>query len=166
MNIGNEILGPEWYQNFDFVIYKAGKPNFFTGSKGVLPCQSVNRESGLAMSNVRECHAQNTGRARSGSKSDSVTSINDGFYMGGNYNPVNLLIKNLTGKDHPNVIYFGDSLVSDVMFNVWQTCYVETDVDYPEWAEKLTPEKSQRLCEFLSVKHSNFRVKTLNDLLE
>jgi len=166
MNIGNEILGPEWYQNFDFVIYKAKKPNFFTGTNGVLPCQVVNRESGLAMSNVREVHAQNTGRVRSGSRSDSVTSINDGFYLGGNHAPVSLLLKSLTGKDHPNVVYFGDSLVSDIMFNVWQTCYVETDVDYPEWVDELTPDKSTRLCEFLSSKHSEFRVKTLDDLVE
>jgi len=166
MNIGNEILGPEWHQLFDFIIYKAKKPNFFTGTNGVLPCQSVNKKSGLTMSNVREVHAQNTGQARSGSKTDNTTSINDGFYIGGNHAPINELVKNLTGKDHPNVVYFGDSLVSDVMFNVWQTCYVETDVDYPEWVEKLTPERSSRLCEFLSEKHSGFRVRTLDDLVE
>merc|ERR1711976_918199 len=48
MNIGKEILGPEWYQTFDFIIYKAKKPNFFTGTNGTLPFQVVNRESGLS----------------------------------------------------------------------------------------------------------------------
>ena len=131
----------------------------------------MNKESGLVMNNVREIHAQNTpdvrkSDARRGSITDSTAaSINDGFYMGGNHAPVTKLLKDLTGKDHPNVLYFGDSLVSDVMFNVWQTCYVETDVDYPEWVEKLTVNKEERLCEFLSLKHADWRVKTIDDLI-
>merc|ERR1711974_293541 len=88
------------------------------------------------------------------------------LYLMGNSKPVTQLLQRLTNQTQtPNIIYFGDSVVSDLAFNTWEACYVETDVDYPEWVEKITPEKHTRLCDYVSLKYCKYRVRTLDDLV-
>jgi len=148
--IGNEILGPEWQQTFDCLIFKGKKPSFFTGSKDF---QSMNRQSLMPVSNTKHV-------ARRGSR------VNDGFYLMGNPKPVNTLLQGLTCQSEPKVLFFGDSVVSDIAFNCWDRCFIETDVHYPSWVDEVTPEKNTRLIEYTSSKYETFRINTLSDLVE
>merc|ERR1711879_78516 len=100
--------------------------------------------------------------------------MNDGFYLLGNAKSVeNLFLSRLRkgsqgqlGNSSPpsdrnlDIIYFGDSIISDIAFNPWHKCYVETDLDYPEWVEQLTPDPMTRLLEYTVEKYTTNRVRT------
>jgi len=147
-NIGNTILGPEWYQTFDFLIFKGKKPTFFTGSNEF---QTMNRQSLMPISNTKDIRCRGS-------------LINDGYYLMGNPKPVNALLRQITRQNSPKVLYFGDSVVSDITSNCWDACFIETDVEYPSWAEELVPKRENRLIDYTSLRKEAFRIRSLHDL--
>jgi len=164
----NYCIGPEWYQNFSLVLFRCKKPNFFTLSN---PFQSLNRDSFQPIKNTTELTLRTN------------KTLNDGYFTGGSYKPVNeVFMKQFantnsasnsssnTSPNEPKILYFGDSVVSDIVGGCWDSCYVKTDLETPEWAEKIVKEgesdkiKNYHLIEYVVKNYANMSCRTIDDV--
>lgn len=92
-HISQYVLGPDWRDYFDMVVFTAKKPVFFTGN-----------------SPFREIDGIDDG--------DEVSPHNldiNGTYANGNWNDLATLIKGTTGTDDPHFLYVGDHLCQDIL---------------------------------------------------
>jgi len=100
----------EWRKYFDLSISLARKPKFYTENKEFTPVDTS--RSPVAM-------------ATEGSTNDIALN---GWYVEGNGESLNRFIAKVTGKTHPKVAYFGDSIKSDIFFPKllygWETVYI------------------------------------------
>ncbi|XP_070568948.1 5'-nucleotidase domain-containing protein 1-like isoform X2 [Ptychodera flava] len=89
------IIGPDWQSYFDVCCTYARKPGFFTGTPETRPFYEL-------VDDVEQAES-------------IVTTLEpDNIYSQGNALALLELLKKLTGKDDPKVVYVGDSLRSDV----------------------------------------------------
>lgn len=84
-------IGNNWMDYFDSVVTWARKPGFWTQPERMFYTVKNNREG------------------------DMIGSLKDKtVYAQGSCNKLNQLLKQLTGKDQPKMVYVGDSLVDDI----------------------------------------------------
>ena len=170
----NYTIGPEWYKLFELVLFRCKKPSFFTLAN---PFQALNKD------NLTAIKTTNTLGLRS-IKTLASSSLNDGFYAGGNSKPVSEVfmthpfIVEKIDKDNLEllrILYFGDSLVSDVAANTWDSCYLNTDVAYPEWVRNIVGDdkievidgesfKNYHLIDYVRKYYANCCLDTIDDL--
>jgi HAD superfamily 5'-nucleotidase-like hydrolase len=98
------ILGNDWQTYFDLVMTFARKPSFFKQSRPFL-------------------------KVENGSEKDPVNELNgDSIYSQGNYDELMKNLVRITGKSDPKVLFFGDSLRSDVFpakrYANWETVLI------------------------------------------
>ncbi|XP_077977867.1 5'-nucleotidase domain-containing protein 1-like [Glandiceps talaboti] len=87
------IIGSDWQSYFDVCCMYARKPGFFTHSQDTRPFYNLDVDK----------------------ETDMVTTLlPDNIYSQGNAQSLLTLLKKLTGKEKPKVVYIGDSLRSDV----------------------------------------------------
>ncbi|KAI5625508.1 5'-nucleotidase domain-containing protein 1, partial [Silurus asotus] len=117
------ILGKEFEDLFDVIITNALKPGFFS----LLPQQRPFRtlvsdvESEVELSCLEKC----------------------GWFSQGNWLHLNDLLKSLTSKQQPKVVYFGDSMRSDMFpaftYANWETVMILEEIE----GESVAAEKHQ-----------------------
>ncbi|XP_032877018.1 5'-nucleotidase domain-containing protein 1 [Amblyraja radiata] len=87
------ILGEDFEEIFDIIITNALKPGFFTQIPQQRPFRTlVNDEEREPLPSLEQ----------------------PGWYSQGNWSHLNELLKKITGKAEPKVVYFGDSMRSDI----------------------------------------------------
>ncbi|KAL0967331.1 hypothetical protein UPYG_G00250920 [Umbra pygmaea] len=111
--ICDHILGKEWEELFDVIITNALKPGFFS----LVPQQ---RPFKTLVNDVEDC--------------EGLPSLDKpGWYSQGNWPHLNELLKTMTGKPEPKVVYFGDSMRSDMFpastFGKWETVMVVEEME-------------------------------------
>ncbi|XP_055888000.1 5'-nucleotidase domain-containing protein 1-like isoform X1 [Biomphalaria glabrata] len=107
-------FGADWKSYFDLIIYGGRKPRFFTENSPFL--QVVNTEIG----------------------EDSEQLAENGEYCHGNYTDLMKFLREITHKDDPKVIYFGDNLWADAwpskFYGQWDTVLVLEEMDAEGYA--------------------------------
>uniref|UniRef100_A0A674D9C6 5'-nucleotidase domain-containing protein 1 n=1 Tax=Salmo trutta TaxID=8032 RepID=A0A674D9C6_SALTR len=111
--ICDHILGKDWEELFDIIITNALKPGFFS----LVPQQRPFR---TLVNDVEE--------------SDGLPSLDKpGWYSQGNWPHLHQLLKTMTGKPEPKVVYFGDSMRSDMFpastFGKWETVMIVEEME-------------------------------------
>ncbi|XP_045584241.1 5'-nucleotidase domain-containing protein 1 [Procambarus clarkii] len=86
------VLGPDWRDYFDTVIFTAKKPSFFSGEKPFRFCVGVDDGDVVPAHKLRI----------------------DETYSGGNWRDLLNLVKRETCVDNPHCLYVGDHLAQDV----------------------------------------------------
>ncbi|KAL4649059.1 5'-nucleotidase domain-containing protein 1 [Arapaima gigas] len=107
------ILGKDFEELFDVIITNALKPGFFS----LVPQQRPFR---ILVNDVEE--------------SDGLPSLEKpGWYSQGNWPHLHELLKVMTGKPEPKVVYFGDSMRSDVFpassYGKWETVMIVEELE-------------------------------------
>ncbi|XP_008850417.1 5'-nucleotidase domain-containing protein 1 isoform X1 [Nannospalax galili] len=138
----NYILGHDFADFFDIVITNALKPGFFSHFPSQRPFHTLENDE----------------------EQEELTSLDKpGWYSQGNAAHLYELLKKMTGKPEPKVVYFGDSMHSDVFparhYSNWETVLILEELrgeedEKPEEAEP--PEKRG--------KYEEPKVKPLNTL--
>lgn len=74
------------------------------------------------------------------------------------------------------ILYVGDSLPSDVVGSTWDSCYLKTDIQVPQWAEKLVqidtlkshnPNlRSYHLLDYVTKYYANISYNTIDDIID
>ncbi|KAK2186752.1 hypothetical protein NP493_190g04027 [Ridgeia piscesae] len=102
------ILGKDWQSYFDLTITNARKPGFFQKNRAF-----------YALDGVVETEA--------------VTELQEGAtYSQGSITPLMTFLSQITGKKQPKVLFFGDSLRSDVAPSKksdWETVLILEEID-------------------------------------
>eukprot|EP00111_Clytia_hemisphaerica_P006930 TCONS_00020068-protein len=110
-------LGPDWTNDFDFIVTHANKPNFFTPSYKDR-CFVNNDANGDESTEVKDTLKPHT------------------IYSLGNAWKFEETLKAYTGKDEVKVVYFGDSMKSDVFppkhLKGWDTVAVLEELEAEE----------------------------------
>uniref|UniRef100_A0A8C8FKA5 5'-nucleotidase domain-containing protein 1 n=1 Tax=Oncorhynchus tshawytscha TaxID=74940 RepID=A0A8C8FKA5_ONCTS len=111
--ICDQILGKDWEELFDIIITNALKPGFFS----LVPQQRPFR---TLVNDVEE--------------SEGLPSLDKpGWYSQGNWPHLHQLLKTMTGNPEPKVVYFGDSMRSDMfpanMFGKWETVMIVEEME-------------------------------------
>uniref|UniRef100_A0A6Q2Y530 5'-nucleotidase domain-containing protein 1 n=1 Tax=Esox lucius TaxID=8010 RepID=A0A6Q2Y530_ESOLU len=119
--ICDHILGKDWEELFDVIITNALKPGFFS----LVPQQ---RPFKTLVNDVEE--------------SEGLPSLDKpGWYSQGNWPHLHELLKTMTGKPEPKVVYFGDSMRSDMFpastFGKWETVMIveEMEGEGVQWSD-------------------------------
>jgi len=103
------ILGDDWQTYFDVNIAWARKPSFFTTDRGFTKLGDNGQEVAV----------------------DSLTSSD--FHLTGNCQALTAYLVELTGKEKPKVLFFGDSMRSDVFpgkkFAGWDTVLILEEME-------------------------------------
>ncbi|KAJ8275057.1 hypothetical protein COCON_G00096820 [Conger conger] len=107
------ILGKDFEELFDVIITNALKPGFFS----LVPQQRPFR---TLVNDVEE--------------SEGLPSLDKpGWYSQGNWPHLHELLKSMTGKAEPKVVYFGDSMRSDMFpasrFGKWETVMIVEELE-------------------------------------
>ncbi|KTF88716.1 hypothetical protein cypCar_00017045 [Cyprinus carpio] len=107
------ILGSDFEELFDIIITNALKPGFFS----LVPQQRPFR---TLVDDVEE--------------SEGLPSLEKpGWYSQGNWPHLHELLKNMTNKTEPKVVYFGDSMRSDMFpacsFGKWETVMIVEEME-------------------------------------
>ncbi|XP_013999684.1 5-nucleotidase domain-containing protein 1 isoform X1 [Salmo salar] len=111
--ICDQILGKDWEELFDIIITNALKPGFFS----LVPQQRPFR---TLVNDVEE--------------SEGLPSLDKpGWYSQGNWPHLHQLLKTMTGNPEPKVVYFGDSMRSDMFpastFGKWETVMIVEEME-------------------------------------
>ncbi|XP_037100309.1 5'-nucleotidase domain-containing protein 1 [Syngnathus acus] len=111
--ICEHILGKDFEELFDIIITNALKPGFFS----LKPQQ---RSFKNLVNDVEE--------------SEDMPSLDKpGWYSQGNWMHLHELLKTMTGKAEPKVVYFGDSMRSDMFpassFGKWETVMIVEEME-------------------------------------
>uniref|UniRef100_A0AAX7V922 5'-nucleotidase domain-containing protein 1 n=1 Tax=Astatotilapia calliptera TaxID=8154 RepID=A0AAX7V922_ASTCA len=111
--ICEHILGKDFEELFDIIITNALKPGFFS----LVPQQRPFR---TLVNDVEE--------------SEGLPSLDKpGWYSQGNWPHLHELLKKMTGKPEPKVVYFGDSMRSDMFpassFGKWETVMIVEEME-------------------------------------
>lgn len=111
--ICEHILGKDFEELFDVIITNALKPGFFS----LVPHQRPFRN----LVNDEE-------------ESEGLPSLDKpGWYSQGNWPHLHELLKTMTGKSEPKVVYFGDSMRSDMFpassFGKWETVMIVEEME-------------------------------------
>ncbi|XP_072913534.1 5'-nucleotidase domain-containing protein 1 [Hemitrygon akajei] len=117
------ILGEDFEEIFDIIITNALKPGFFTQLPQQRPFRTlVNDEEREPLPSLEQ----------------------PGWYSQGNWSHLNELLKKITGKAEPKVVYFGDSMRSDIFpahsFNNCETVLVLEELEV-EASQQVTMER-------------------------
>ncbi|XP_048842339.1 5'-nucleotidase domain-containing protein 1 [Brienomyrus brachyistius] len=109
----DHILGKDFEELFDVVITNALKPGFFS----LVPQQRPFR---TLVNDVEE--------------SEGLPSLDKpGWYSQGNWPHLHELLKTMTGKANPKVVYFGDSMRSDMFpassYGKWETVMIVEEME-------------------------------------
>jgi len=111
------LFGVDWHEYFDLVITRAGKPGFFHKGK-----QFVKVEGTMDAGTVSELQKGQV-------------------YAQGNVYDLNKFLRKETGKGVPKVLYFGDSIRSDIFpakrYAGWDTVFILEEI-YGEKLNKCT----------------------------
>ncbi|XDV42353.1 hypothetical protein PO909_011031 [Leuciscus waleckii] len=107
------ILGTDFEELFDIIITNALKPGFFS----LVPQQRPFR---ALVDDVED--------------SEGLPSLEKpGWYSQGNWPHLHELLKNMTNKPEPKVVYFGDSMRSDMFpacsFGKWETVMIVEEME-------------------------------------
>ncbi|CAL8311662.1 unnamed protein product [Lota lota] len=124
--ICEHILGKDYEELFDIIITNALKPGFFS----LVPHQRPFR---TLVNDVEE--------------SEGLLALDKpGWYSQGNWPHLHQLLKTMTGKPEPKVVYFGDSMRSDMFpassFGRWETVMVVEEME-GEGAQAQAQEQAQ-----------------------
>ncbi|KAM9495926.1 5'-nucleotidase domain-containing protein 1 [Clarias gariepinus] len=117
------ILGKDFEDLFDVIITNALKPGFFSLIPHQRPFRTLvsDVESGTGLPSLEKC----------------------GWFSQGNWLHLHDLLKSLTSKQQPKVVYFGDSMRSDmfpvVTFANWETVLILEEME----AEGMATEKDE-----------------------
>ncbi|KAG3290096.1 5'-nucleotidase domain containing 1 [Ictidomys tridecemlineatus] len=119
------ILGNDFEDLFDIVITNALKPGFFSHSPSQRPFRTLKNDE----------------------EQEVLPSLNKpGWYSQGNAVHLYELLKKMTGKPEPKVVYFGDSMHSDVFparhYRNWETVLILEEL---QGEEAWKPEESEPL---------------------
>uniref|UniRef100_A0A8C5CDV7 5'-nucleotidase domain containing 1 n=1 Tax=Gadus morhua TaxID=8049 RepID=A0A8C5CDV7_GADMO len=111
--ICEHVLGKDYEDLFDIIITNALKPGFFS----LVPHQRPFR---TLVDDVEE--------------SEGLQALDKpGWYSQGNWPHLHQLLKTMTGKPEPKVVYFGDSMRSDMFpassFGRWETVMVVEEME-------------------------------------
>uniref|UniRef100_A0A8C5DRT7 5'-nucleotidase domain-containing protein 1 n=1 Tax=Gouania willdenowi TaxID=441366 RepID=A0A8C5DRT7_GOUWI len=111
--ICDHILGKDFEELFDIIITNALKPGFFS----LVPQQRPFR---TLVNDMEE--------------SEGLPSLDKpGWYSQGNWPHLHELLKTMTGKAEPKVVYFGDSMRSDMFpassFGKWETVMIVEEME-------------------------------------
>uniref|UniRef100_A0A8C6SLA0 5'-nucleotidase domain-containing protein 1 n=1 Tax=Neogobius melanostomus TaxID=47308 RepID=A0A8C6SLA0_9GOBI len=125
--ICQHILGKDFEELFDIIITNALKPGFFS----LVPHQRPFRN----LVNDEE-------------ESEGLPSLDKpGWYSQGNWPHLHELLKTMTGKPEPKVVYFGDSMRSDMFpassFGKWETVMIVEEME-GEGVPKMKAAKSNQ----------------------
>ncbi|XP_062889717.1 5'-nucleotidase domain-containing protein 1 [Mobula hypostoma] len=117
------ILGEDFEEIFDIIITNALKPGFFTQLPQQRPFRTlVNDEEREPLPSLEQ----------------------PGWYSQGNWSHLNELLKKITGKAEPKVVYFGDSMRSDIFpahsYNNCETVLVLEELEV-EASQQVTMER-------------------------
>ncbi|XP_038626097.1 5'-nucleotidase domain-containing protein 1 [Tachyglossus aculeatus] len=105
--LGEYVLGSDFTDLFDIVITNALKPGFFSQIPNQRPFRTLeNDEEGESLPSLEK----------------------PGWYSQGNASQLYELLKKMTGKPEPKVVYFGDSMHSDIFparhYSKWETVLI------------------------------------------
>ncbi|XP_077442984.1 5'-nucleotidase domain-containing protein 1 isoform X1 [Stigmatopora argus] len=111
--ICEHILGKDFEELFDVIITNALKPGFFS-------LKPLQRSFKNLVNDVEE--------------SEDLPSLDKpGWYSQGNWMHLHELLKTITGKSEPKVVYFGDSMRSDMFpastFGKWETVMIVEEME-------------------------------------
>ncbi|KAK2163909.1 hypothetical protein LSH36_72g03100 [Paralvinella palmiformis] len=103
------VLGSDWKEYFDYFLFLAKKPSFFSGNRNF-----------FRIDGISEC--------------EHLQEIKDGqFVTQGNHKTFIESLSKAVGKEKPKVIYFGDSLRSDIFPSkrhaAWDTVMILEEMD-------------------------------------
>ncbi|XP_078617456.1 5'-nucleotidase domain-containing protein 1-like [Branchiostoma floridae x Branchiostoma japonicum] len=120
--IARKVLGDEWKDYFDVIVTNSKKPGFFS--------EPPNRRPFYSVVDFQE-----------GTK---VKELERGKgYAQGNWQTLMILLRQLTGKEEPKVVYIGDSLRSDIFppkkFANWSTVLICEEME----AEGMEEDRTQ-----------------------
>uniref|UniRef100_A0A8C8STR2 5'-nucleotidase domain-containing protein 1 n=1 Tax=Pelusios castaneus TaxID=367368 RepID=A0A8C8STR2_9SAUR len=101
------ILGNDFAEFFDIVITNALKPGFFSQMPNQRPFRSLENDE----------------------EQEALPSLDKpGWYSQGNATHLYELLKKMTGKPEPKIVYFGDSMHSDIFpashYSNWETAFI------------------------------------------
>uniref|UniRef100_A0A8D0GE60 5'-nucleotidase domain-containing protein 1 n=1 Tax=Sphenodon punctatus TaxID=8508 RepID=A0A8D0GE60_SPHPU len=124
------ILGNDFAQFFEIVITNALKPGFFSQTPNQRPFRTLENDE----------------------EQEALPSLDKpGWYSQGNSTHLYELLKKMTGKPEPKVVYFGDSMHSDIFparhYSNWETVLILEEL---KGDEVMMPVKSE--CEPLEKK--------------
>ncbi|CAD5111311.1 DgyrCDS627 [Dimorphilus gyrociliatus] len=141
----DHAYGTEWTDLFDFNATLARKPAFFSGSN---PMYEVNDEGGHG-SVVHEMKPNVT-------------------YLQGNKEILMKALKKKTGKDQPKILFFGDSLRSDVFpskrFADWDNFLILEEMEAEDWEFHEHFEDSPKIKKYKSTEPSQDEKEYLTSL--
>ncbi|XP_011905953.1 PREDICTED: 5'-nucleotidase domain-containing protein 1 [Cercocebus atys] len=122
------ILGNDFTDLFDVVITNALKPGFFSHLPSQRPFRTLENDE----------------------EQEALPSLDKpGWYSQGNAVHLYELLKKMTGKPEPKVVYFGDSMHSDIFparhYSNWETVLILEELRGDEGARSQRPEESEPL---------------------
>ncbi|XP_070273606.1 5'-nucleotidase domain-containing protein 1 isoform X2 [Myotis yumanensis] len=137
----NHILGNDFADLFDIVITNALKPGFFSHLPSQRPFRTLGRSPLTKKDVTHAVFSEND------EEQEALPSLEKpGWYSQGNAVHLYDLLKKMTGKPEPQVVYFGDSMHSDIFparhYSNWETVLIleelKGDRDWkPEESEPL-----------------------------
>lgn len=92
-HISQFVLGENWRDYFDMVVFTAKKPGFFTGNKPFLELDGIDDGKQVPFSELRI----------------------EGTYANGNWDELYQLVKQESGVENPHCLYVGDHICQDTM---------------------------------------------------
>ncbi|XP_054110334.1 5'-nucleotidase domain-containing protein 1 isoform X3 [Callithrix jacchus] len=122
------ILGNDFADLFDIVITNALKPGFFSHLPNQRPFRILENDE----------------------EQEALPSLDKpGWYSQGNAVHLYELLKKMTGKPEPKVVYFGDSMHSDIFparhYSNWETVLILEELRGDEGTRRQRPEESEPL---------------------
>lgn len=122
------ILGNDFTDLFDIVITNALKPGFFSHLPSQRPFRTLENDE----------------------EQEALPSLDKpGWYSQGNAVHLYELLKKMTGKPEPKVVYFGDSMHSDIFparhYSNWETVLILEELRGDEGTRSQRPEESEPL---------------------
>ncbi|XP_021060420.1 5'-nucleotidase domain-containing protein 1 isoform X1 [Mus pahari] len=140
--LGSYILGKDFADLFDIVITNALKPGFFSHFPSQRPFYTLENDE----------------------EKDELPSLDKpGWYSQGNAAHLYELLKKMTSKPEPKVVYFGDSMHSDIFpahhYTNWETVLILEELQGQEMEK---PEEAEPLEK--RGKYEAPKVKPLNSL--
>ncbi|XP_072499194.1 5'-nucleotidase domain-containing protein 1 isoform X1 [Notamacropus eugenii] len=117
------VIGNEFTDVFDIVISNALKPGFFSHQPNKRPFRTLENDV----------------------EQDDLPSLDKpGWYSQGNSDHLYELLKKMTGKEQPKVVYFGDSMHSDIFpachYSNWETVLILEELSEDEG---MAPERNE-----------------------
>ncbi|KAM4771788.1 5'-nucleotidase domain-containing protein 1 [Rhinophrynus dorsalis] len=132
------ILGKDFEELFDIIITNALKPGFFSLIPQQRPFWTLDNDVEI----------------------DMLPSLEKaGWYSQGNWVHLYDLLKKMTGKPDPKVVYFGDSMRSDIFsahhYSNWDTVFILEELEWDEVHEPDTTDLGSSLNK--KVKYDSFQ---------